>query len=60
MEAKHTSVDSRYAFEEFAGNEMPWLLDDPENDTERLMRTTALIAFQRGWESAIEKSKATK
>lgn len=58
MEAKHTLRDSKDAFDEFAEKEMPWLLEEPENDMDRLVRTTALISFQRGYEAAI--AKATK
>ncbi len=39
------------AFQVFAKREMPWLLEKPEDDTERLMRTTALIAFGRGYQA---------
>lgn len=39
-------------FKEFAAQEMPWLMDVKKDDTERLMHTTALIAFTRGYEHA--------
>lgn len=49
---KGAKADADLAFKAFAQREMPWLLDEPEDDTERLMRTTALIAFTRGYEAA--------
>lgn len=39
------------AFLSFAKREMPWLLDKPEDDSERLMRTTASIAFGCGYQA---------
>jgi formylglycine-generating enzyme required for sulfatase activity len=36
------------AFHAFADSEMPWLLDAPADDSERLLRSTAKIAFARG------------
>lgn len=39
------------AFREFAEREMPWLLDAPEDDAERLLITTAKIAFARGYQA---------
>lgn len=36
------------AFRAFAEREMPWLLEAPEDDAARLLRTTAKIAFARG------------
>jgi hypothetical protein len=38
------------AFHAFAEREMPWLLDAPADDSERLLRTTAKIAFLRGFQ----------
>lgn len=46
------------AFEAFAQREMPWLLA-PEDDSEKLMRTTALIAFARGYEVGTQHSDGT-
>lgn len=48
------------AFRAFAEREMPWLLNKPEDDAERLMRTTALIAFGRGYQAGHQSIAAHK
>ena len=42
------------AFKEFATREMPWLLDQPRGDKERLLRTTALTSFRRGYDAGLQ------
>lgn len=48
--------DCKAAYEAWAKKEMPWVLETPEDDTERLVRATALIAFTRGYEAAAAKA----
>lgn len=45
------------AYIEFARREMPWVLDVPSDDAESLCRTTASIAFQRGYEAATKRAQ---
>jgi hypothetical protein len=40
------------AYRAFVEREMPWLLDDPVDDAEKLLRTTAHTAFERGFDAA--------
>jgi len=48
--------DCKAAYEAWAEKEMPWVLETPEDDTERLVRTTALIAFERGYQAGVAKA----
>ncbi len=41
----------RMAFLSFAKREMPWVLEKPQDDAESLCKTTATLAFQRGYEA---------
>lgn len=46
-----TNEEINAAFREFAAREMPWLLEDPEDDSECLQRSVAKIAFARGFQA---------
>lgn len=48
--------ECKAAYEEWASKEMPWVLEKPEDDTERLVRATALIAFERGYQAGVAKA----
>lgn len=47
------------AFQEFAAREMPWLLEAPEDDSERLQRSVAKIAFARGFQAGQKSAPKT-
>lgn len=58
MEAKPSA---HYEFVAWARNAMPWILEKPTNDSERLLASTAAIAFKAGYDAAREAAaKATQ